>query len=151
MYRVLGNAPAMLQAWTALAWPLREAATTPRLLRELIIMRVAQLTNAPYEWVAHAPMLLRCGLTLEHVAALRDWADSTLFDEQQRLLLQMTDEITLRLDIGEPTFAKLTAAFDPGEVVELVLTAAFYSCVSRTLRALRVGPVEDSEGVLDLM
>lgn len=151
LYRVLGNSPAMLQAWTALAWPLREAARTPRALRELLIMRVAQLTDAAYEWVAHGPMALHCGITLEQLGALRDWPESDLFDDEQRLLLQVADELTLRLDITEPTFAQLTAAYPPPEVVELVLTVAFYSCVSRTLRALRVGPVEDVDGLLDLM
>jgi alkylhydroperoxidase family enzyme len=151
LYRVLGNSPAMLQAWTAMAWPLREAARTPRGLRELVIMRVAQLTDAAYEWVAHGAMALHCGLTLEQLAALRDWQDSDQFDADQRLLLLVTDELTLRLDITESTFTQLTARYGPPEVVELVLTVAFYSCVSRTLRALRVGPVEDSDGLLDLM
>jgi AhpD family alkylhydroperoxidase len=151
LYRVLANAPAMLQAWTAFAWPLREAAYTPRGLRELIIMRVAQLTEASYEWVAHAPMALRSGTTREQLAALRDWSESDLFDADQRLLLQVTDELTLRLEITEPTWAQLTAKFGPPEVVELVLTIAFYSCVSRTLRGLRVGAVEDVGGLLDLM
>jgi len=151
LYRVLGNSPEMLQAWTNFAWPLREAARTPRGLRELVIMRVAQVTDAAYEWVAHAPMAMHFGITLEQLAAMRDWSESDLFDAEQRLLLTATDELTLRLDITEPTFAQLTAAFGPAEVVELVLTIAFYSCVSRTLRALRVGPIEDTDGLLDLM
>ena len=151
LYRALGNSPEMLQAWTNFAWPLREAARTPRGLRELAIMRVAQLTEAGYEWVAHAPMAMHFGITLQQLAELRDWSDSDLFDAEQRLLLQMSDELTLRLDITEPTFAQLTAAFGPAEIVELVLTVAFYSCVSRTLRALRIGPIVDADGLLDLM
>ena len=45
-YRSLGNAPAMLQGWVDFAWPLRNEARTSRRLRELIIMRVAQLTGS---------------------------------------------------------------------------------------------------------
>ena len=59
LYRTLGNAPAMLNAWVGMAWPLRTEATTSRALRELIIMRVAQLTRTPYEWVAHRPMTVK--------------------------------------------------------------------------------------------
>ena len=61
LYRTLGNAPAMLNAWVGLAWPLRNEATTSRALRELIIMRVAQLTRTGYEWVAHRPMASSTG------------------------------------------------------------------------------------------
>ena len=62
LYRVLANAPAMLKAWVDLAWPLRLEATTSRALRELIIMRVAVLTDAAFEWEAHWPAALpsRC-------------------------------------------------------------------------------------------
>ena len=56
----------------------------------------------------------------------------------------MTDELTLDLEVGDATWAALADRYEPGELVELVLTAAFYSCVSRVLRTLRL-PVDPTD------
>lgn len=138
LYRTLGNSPAMLEAWTSMAWPLRLQATTSRGHRELVIMRVAQLSRAAYEWIAHRPMAIHEGVTDEQLAELSNWRDSSLFDDEQRELLTMTDELTVECDVSDETWQALESRYQPGEIIELVLTAAYYACVSRTLRALRL-------------
>ena len=148
LYRTLGNAPAMLNAWVGLAWPLRNEATTSRALRELIIMRVAQLTRTAYEWVAHRPMTVKCGITETQVSELSRWRESAAFSPEEREVLALTDELTDGLDVSDETWAALAARYSPGEIVELVLTAAYYSCVSRTLRALRL-PVDPDDPALE--
>ena len=148
LYRTLGNAPAMLNAWVGLAWPLRNEATTSRALRELIIMRVAQLTRTAYEWVAHRPMTVKCGITDLQLAELHRWHASDAFSPEQREVLALTDELTDGLDVSDDTWAALDARYTPGELVELVLTAAYYACVSRTLRALRL-PVDSDDPALE--
>jgi alkylhydroperoxidase family enzyme len=148
LYRTLGNAPAMLNAWVGMAWPLRTEATTSRALRELIIMRVAQLTQTAYEWVAHRPMTVKCGITTTQLSELKTWRDSDAFSDEERELLAMTDELTDKLDVSDETWAALAARYAPGELVELVLTCTYYSCVSRTLRAFRL-PVDPDDPALD--
>jgi len=144
LYRTLGNAPALLQAWVDMAWPLRNQSTTPRGLRELIIMRVAQLTGARYEWIAHHHMAIESGNSPGAIAALKDWQNSNAFNAEERVLLAMTDEITNDLEVSDHTWNALAARYRPSDLIELVLTAAFYSCVSRTLRTLRL-PVDASD------
>lgn len=147
LYRTLGNAPAMLNAWVGMAWPLRNEATTSRALRELIIMRVAQLTQTAYEWVAHRPMTVKCGITDTQLSDLENWRESEAFSAEERELLAMTDELTDGLDVSDATWAALAARYEPSELVELVLTCTYYSCVSRTLRALRL-PVDMDDPAL---
>jgi alkylhydroperoxidase family enzyme len=144
LYRTLGNSPAMLNAWVAMAWPLRHESVTSRALRELIIMRVAQLTRTSYEWVAHQPMALQCGISQEQLDHLGEWTASDVFDDEQREVLALTDAMTDGLDVPDTVWRPLADRYAPGELVELVLTAAYYSCVSRTLRALRM-PVDGDD------
>ncbi|MBA3289540.1 MAG: carboxymuconolactone decarboxylase family protein [Acidimicrobiia bacterium] len=147
LYRTLGNSPAMLRAWTGLAWPLRNDATTSRGLRELIIMRVAQLTGAAYEWLAHHDVAVRHGITTDQLTELAQWQRSGCFSDEERDVLAMTDEITDKLEVSDATWAVASARFSPGELVELTLTAAYYCCVSRVLRTLRM-PVDDGDARL---
>ena len=140
LYRALGNAPAMLRAWTDMAWPLRNEPATDRGLRELLIMRVAQLTQAGFEWVAHWGMAVHHGITSEQLGELASWRTSTLFSDEQRAALAVTDELTTDVEASGAAFEELARHFEPGPIVELVLTAAFYNCVSRTLRTLGLEP-----------
>jgi alkylhydroperoxidase family enzyme len=145
LYRALGNAPAMLEAWTALAWPLRLEATTSRGLRELLIMRVAQLTDSPFEWVAHWEMAVKYGIGEEQLVALSRWRDDDSLTVEQRAALAMADELTTDLDVTDATWSALAEHFDAGGLVELVLTVSFYSCVSRVLHAIRIDADVDDD------
>ena len=62
-------------------------------------------------------------------------------------MLALSDELTDDVDVCDETWAALAARYEPGELVELVLTAAYYACVSRTLRALRL-PVDPDDPAL---
>jgi hypothetical protein len=44
----------------------------------------------------------------------------------------------------------LAARYEPGEIIELVLTASYYSCVSRVLRTLRL-PVDETDPRLAML
>jgi alkylhydroperoxidase family enzyme len=141
LYRALANAPAMLEAWIGLAWPLRHEAKTSRGLRELIIMRVAGLTDAHYEEHHHRRMALEAGVSEAQLGDLARWRDSKRFNEAERAVLAMADAVTRGGKLPDVVHDDLKRHFKPGEIVELVLTAAFYNCVSRTLLALEV-PLE---------
>jgi AhpD family alkylhydroperoxidase len=141
LYRALANAPAMLDAWIGLAWPLRHEAKTSRGLRELIIMRVAGLTDAHYEAHHHHRMALEAGVSEAQLADLARWRDSKRFNEAERAVLGLADAVTRGGKLPDVVHDDLKRHFKPGEIVELVLTAAFYNCVSRALLALEV-PLE---------
>lgn len=146
LYRLLGNSPAMLEAWVGLAWPLRSKPTTSRALRELLIMQLAVLTGASFEWQAHWPAALKAGVTPEQLAALGSWATSDLFDEATKAALRCGDEM-IKLGGGSAeAIAALRTHFSDGECIELILTSAFYACVSHVLLTIGIGAGDDSHG-----
>jgi alkylhydroperoxidase family enzyme len=145
LYRTLGNAPRMLNAWTGMAWPLRNDAESPRGLRELQIMRVAQLTTAAFEWLSHWDMAIKFGVTVEQLEQLAGWRESPLFSAEERAVLALTDELTTGLEVSDGTWADLAERFPAGQLVELVLTVSFYACVSRALHALQLNRVDESD------
>jgi alkylhydroperoxidase family enzyme len=137
LYRTLANSPAMLGAWTGMAWPLRHEPALERRLRELAIMRVAQRSRAVYEWAHHWHLAEQFGVPEEHLSALRDWRASTVFDERERAVLAYADAM-VDLDVPDAVFEPLRRWFDDAQLVELTLTISFYCHVSRALVALRV-------------
>ena len=53
LYRVLGHHANLLSAWIEFAYTLRRDCKTARTLRELMILRGAQLEGSAYEWHQH--------------------------------------------------------------------------------------------------
>jgi alkylhydroperoxidase family enzyme len=141
LYRLIGHAPEMLKAWCGLAWPLRNAAKAPRALRELVILRGAQIMAAEYEWVHHTPMARAAGVSQAKIDAIGEWRTSVLFDAKERAALRLAEEITHGPGASAEAMALARKEFADSEVVELVLTASFYACVGRMLHSLDV-PLE---------
>jgi len=135
LYRVLAGAPQMLRAYAGLARGLRYEARTPRALRELMILRTAQLTASRYEWAHHRKMANAAGVADEKVVALERWRESELFDDTERAALAAVEGIH-DVALGDEDFTALERALGAEATIELVLLASFYECVARMIQAL---------------
>ena len=134
LYRVLAHSPQMLRAYAGLAQGLRYEAKTPRPLRELMILRTAQLTGSEYEWAHHRSMAAANEVSEEKVRALADWRSSALFEPSERAALRCVEEIH-EVALSDDAFGELERAVGAPATVELVLLASFYEAVARMIQA----------------
>lgn len=137
LYRALANVPTLLRSYSVLARSLRHDTVTDRRIRELVILRTAQLTASAYEWSHHVPMATAAGVRAEQVDALATWEQSTAFDEPERASLRCADEVHA-LGVTAATFGELEHALGPNGALEIVLTASFYQAVARIVQALEL-------------
>jgi alkylhydroperoxidase family enzyme len=137
LYRALGNHPALAAAWTEFARAIRYESRTPRALRELVILRGAQLMRSEYEWAQHLKMARKAGVPEAQIEALAGWRESDAFDARERAALEIAEAVT-RADVSDAVYEKVSGHFDHATYVELALTAAFYAMVGRMLDAMRV-------------
>lgn len=138
LYRALGYAPEMLKAWTDLAWPLRTKAKVSRALRELMIVRVSQMTCNEYEAGVHKVMARVSGIAEGTLEALPSWRGSSEFSDIERLVLQLGEEIVQGPGAEPDTIGRLKDVFSPQELVELILSASFYVCVGKVVASLQI-------------
>jgi len=135
--QLLHSAP-LARGWNSLMGAIRGQTLLDGALRELVILRVAVLNRAPYEFAQHAPVALAEGLSQPQVDAVRDWQSSELFDARERDVLAYTDAMTLQVQVPQPLFDALRVHLSDREVVELTATVAGYNMVSRFLEALQI-------------
>jgi alkylhydroperoxidase family enzyme len=135
LYQALANSPKLLRAYSTLAKGLRYEADTPRELREIVILRIGQLTGSEYEWAHHRKMAADAGVPEEKVTGLQRWRESELFDPRERAALRCADEMH-ELALSDEGFRELGEVFTNAEVVEIVLLVAFYETVARVIQAL---------------
>jgi alkylhydroperoxidase family enzyme len=133
-----GHAPKIAAAQGSVARALRNDLTTPRVLRELTIMRTAILIKADYEINQHIPMIKACGYTDAKVAAIRSWSNSKLFDERERVLLGFVDQMVQGGDVDDATFADFSARFTPEEIVEIAATVSTYVSTGLYVKAIKL-------------
>ena len=145
LYRALGNHPALTAAWTEFANAIRHDSKTPRALREVMILRTAQIARSEYEWAHHLRMARKADVSEAKIAALANWRGSKEFDARERAALALTEAV-MACNVTDEIHAKVKKHFSDVEYVELSLTAGFYAMVSRMLDAMRVELDEDVRG-----
>ena len=140
--RLLLHSPPVAEGWNALLGALRSATTLPADLRELVVLRVAVLNDAEFEWVSHAPIARRAGLTDAQLTALRGDPGAADWSPVQAAVLAFTDASTRDVVVPDEVFAGVRAHLDDRQVVELTAVVGGYALVSRFLVALEVPPPE---------
>ncbi len=143
LYLTLGHQPDMLKGWIDFAWALRLKAKTPRRVRELIILKSAQVSQTAYEWAQHVPMAIEAGVTQAEVDALFAGETPASLSDAEKSALRLADEVTTGPAASEDCMEGLKRFYSPSEVVELTLTACFYVCVGRTIKSLDIQLEED--------
>jgi len=118
---------------------------SPR-LREIVILRVATLAGSEYEWAQHTPVALQVGVTQKQIDAISDWKNSSEFSNEERAVLQYTDEVAQNVKVTDQTFNTLKSYFNEQIIVELTITIGYYGMLARLLVPLQVEVDEISAG-----
>jgi len=142
LHRTYAQSPEIFSAYVGLARALRAQSKVPRQYRELVILRTLQLNGGTYELAQHVPMALTCGLSHEETSEIVNWRTSNVFDAKQRSILGYVDAM-MKGQVDDATFSYLSQHFDPRDIVDLTLTAAFYAGDARASAALAI-PLDDA-------
>jgi len=146
LYKVVANSPGLLLNFIRLGNSVIGRTELPPRLREIVILRVARLTGSEYEWAQHAPVALQVGVSQKQLDSISDWKNSAEFNNQERAVLQYTDEVAQKVKVTDQTFNTLKNFFNEQTIVELTMTIGYYEMVARLLVPLQVELDESSVG-----
>jgi alkylhydroperoxidase family enzyme len=139
VYKLLLHSPALAQTWfehnNAVRWKTQLSGR----LREIVIIRVANLNGIDYVLAQHVPGLaLAEGLTVTECEALKDWRRTGLFDERERAALAYADAMTLTTSVPDDVFAAVRQHYGDREIVELSVLIGTYIMHNRVMKALAI-------------
>jgi len=95
-----------------------------KLHRELIKIRASQINGCAYCVDAHSHDALKLGEPLQRVLLVSAWRESgNIFSQEERLLFQMTEEITLihQHGLGDETYIKAIEAFGEEKTAQIIM------------------------------
>lgn len=140
LYQVLLNSPPMAHGWEQLLTAVRRHNTLPDVARELVIVRVAALNGARFEYDAHVPIALAAGASQAMIDAVSDPARiGPGLGEGEQALVELTDAMTRRIEVPDALYARVRSLYDERQVLDAMVTIGAYNMVSRFLEALHIG------------
>jgi AhpD family alkylhydroperoxidase len=140
VFRAVAALPASLRPFLELGGSLLAGTHLTPAERELVILRVAHVTDAAYERQQHEQLGRAVGLSEQQIAATTAAAPEGLSADEV-LLIRAADEIARDVRLSDEGLAQVRARWGDGGAAELILTIAYYCMVSRYLESARV-PLE---------
>lgn len=113
---------------------------SPR-LRELAVLRVAQVLQSPFEYGEHVRIALDSGITAEEIDAVAAGDDA--FDGADRLVLDATDELLADRRMGD-TWDRLLAELGKHAAMELIFVVGAYSTLAMAFETWGLPAAEDA-------
>ena len=105
----------------------------PPLLLELIKIRASGLNGCAYCMDMHTQEAIQKGEDTRRLFALVAWKESPLFTDEERAVLQLTDEVTLigKNGVTDQTYDDVMKYYKENEVAQIIMQIIIINCWNR--------------------
>jgi alkylhydroperoxidase family enzyme len=111
--------------------------------RELLILRVAALREAEYEWEQHVILAAEAGLDEQEIARIADGPEAPGWSTIDAAMLWAVDELVSDAMVCTATWQKLAGALDEHQLMDLVFTVGAYDLLAMAFRSFGIELDED--------
>jgi alkylhydroperoxidase family enzyme len=115
--------------------------------RQLAILRILWLWQAPYAWDEHVRHSKKAGLTSEEIERVTIGAQAPGWDEHERALLAAAEELHDSAMISDATWDVLAKRLDENQLFELTVAIGQFTTVAYLQNALRLRLEPGSAGL----
>lgn len=108
--------------------------------KELIKIRASQINSCAFCIEMHTADARKHGETESRIYALSAWKESPLFSDEERALLQMTEEVTRIAEHGltDETYATLQKHFDDATIAQAIMQVVSINAWNRIAVSTRM-------------
>lgn len=117
--------PAAYKAGIGMEESLQNSFLTP-IQKELIKIRASQINGCAFCLNMHTKDAIKYGETPQRIFLLNAWRDAKeLFTEEEQIILQITEEVTLinKKGLSEETYQKAKIIFDESQLADIIMAA----------------------------
>jgi alkylhydroperoxidase family enzyme len=139
----LARYPALTHAFHTFNGHVLFATTLSPRQRDLLVLRVAALREASYEWAQHVVQGADAGITPEEMGRVRAGPNAPEWSSEDRALLQATDELVHHAVITDATWEQLVSQLDERQLMDLIFTVGAYDALAMAFKAFGVELDED--------
>jgi alkylhydroperoxidase family enzyme len=141
LFKVMMHHPKLTKRWAVFAGHILSKQTVPVRERELLILRIGWLNQAPYEWAQHAEIAKRAGITEAELERIKEGPRAG-WTAHEAALLQAADDLFEDSVIADSTWEALSSRYSTEQMMDIVFTIGQYNLVSWALNSFGV-PLDD--------
>lgn len=135
--------PALARAYMTFNGHILSASSIEPRHREMLILRVAAVRQAEYEWAQHVYLARDAGLDDTEIERIIEGPDAAGWSAVESALLSAADELIADARIDDTTWAALADEFDTRQLMDLVFTVGAYELLAMAFRSFNVQMDED--------
>jgi len=145
--RTMAHLPGLYATHSSVGLHLLKAGTLSLRERELGILRIAWLLQAPYEWGEHVMVAQRAGFTHEDIDAVIAGPSTNTLSRHETAILQAVDELYLDAMISDNTWEILSASWNTQQLMEFPVLIGQYQAVAYYQNSLKLRLHKGNEGL----
>ena len=134
----LAHHPALTRAYHTFNGHVLFASTLSVRQRELLVLRVAAVRDAEYEWAQHVVLGRDAGLDDGEIARIAEGPAAPGWAPLDAAMLRAVDELVGDAEIGDATWEALARELDEQQLMDLVFTVGAYDLLAMAFRSFRV-------------
>ena len=138
LYRALANQPPALAAFLEMSRYVRSGSSLDPGLRELAILATAHELDQAYEVAHHTAAAAQAGVAPAKIAAVAPGASPDPLTPAERCAVEFARQAAGTRSCDDATFNRLEALFSREQIVDLVVTTAWYHLCAVILGSLRI-------------
>jgi 4-carboxymuconolactone decarboxylase len=138
-YNPLLRSPVMGQRMFDLLYYLRWNTSVPLRLNEMAILIIGRQWRSQVEWLAHAPLAAKSGLSPEIIADLKAQRRPTKMQDDEAAVYDFVTELSTTHQVSDATFARAKRLLGEQQVVDLTTVAGTYVTVAMLLAMAEEG------------
>ena len=124
--------PEVWKAMYGLAASVSKSTLSPT-LKHLIKVRASQINSCAYCINMHTQEALKAGETQQRLFVISAWKETTLFTEEEKAVLALTEEVTLihQNGVSESTYKQAEKFFGPEIIGEIIMSIVLINTWNR--------------------
>ncbi len=139
---VLARYPELALAYNTFSGQIMYGSRLSARHRELLVLRVASVRHAEYEWRQHVASAPDNGVDAGEVARVAVGPEAPGWSDLERALLRAADELLGDALIADETWSTLEGELDERQMMDVVFTVGAYDTLAMALRTFAV-PLDD--------
>ncbi len=138
-YNPILRSPVMGQRMFDLLYYLRWNSSVPQRLNEFAILIIGRQWRSQVEWLAHAPLAVKAGLSPEVVADLKAQKRPANMQADEAVVYDFVTELTAEHRVNDATYARTKQVLSDQQIVDLTTIAGTYVTVAMLLAMAEEG------------
>jgi alkylhydroperoxidase family enzyme len=114
------------------------ATTLSERARELLVLRVAAVRDAEYEWAQHVVLAADAGLSPEDISRIAEGPGAAGWLPLDRAMVSAVDELLSDARVVDATWEVLAGELDAEQLMDLVFTVGAYDLLAMAFRSFGV-------------